>query len=135
MKARAIAMATSVLLAGVLAGCGAAPEALAPVVPTFPVSFEANLLTAKQCAYKGIAGSAEQARRMGANLLLAFTYENATETHVESTQRAARVGRREVARRDEVEISVWNASGMQGKAVYCPKDAVEQVAALEGGSP
>jgi hypothetical protein len=82
-------------------GCAVHLAALPPAVPVVPVSFEANLVTAQQCEYRGIADSQEQARTEGANLVLAFTYNDAS-----------------------------SASGMNGKAVSCPQEALNKILAM-----
>jgi hypothetical protein len=81
--------------------CAVHVVALPPAVPIVPVSFEANLITAQQCEYRGIADGQEQARTEGANLVLAFTYADAS-----------------------------SASGMSGKAVNCPQEALNKILAM-----
>jgi hypothetical protein len=82
-------------------GCAVHLPPQPPPVPIVPVSFEANLITARQCEFRGIADGQDQARSQGANLVLAFTYDD------EST-----------------------ASGMSGKAVSCPPEALSKILAM-----
>jgi hypothetical protein len=127
-----------VALAWGAGGCAGAEDAVRPplipvtVMPVtvMPVSFDANLLTATQCEYKGVASSPEEAQENGANLLLAITYDNATTVHVgvsETTHRNAK--------RKEAEVGVWNASAMRGKAVRCPKETIDRIVQLGGQGP
>jgi hypothetical protein len=74
--------------------CGAyVVTPLPPAVPIIPVSFETNLVTARECEYRGTAFSQEGAREEGANLVLAF-------------------------------------EGTLGKAVNCPKEAIDKILAM-----
>jgi hypothetical protein len=70
--------------------CTAHVVTLPPAVPIVPVSFEANLITAQECEYRGVADNQVGARDEGANLVLAF-------------------------------------KGTLGKAVNCPKEALDKI--------
>jgi hypothetical protein len=73
--------------------CAVHVATLPPAVPIVPVSFEANLVTAQQCEYRGVAANQVGAREQGANLVLAF-------------------------------------EGTLGKAVNCPKEAIDKILAM-----
>jgi len=101
-----------------MTGCGAAQAVVAPpTIPIVPVSFESNLVTTQQCEYRGVAGSEEEARTAGANLILAFTYANETSVDVAASNKA----------KGPQGAAVWVASEMHGKAVNCPKQAIDRI--------
>lgn len=99
------------------AGCAAEVAAQPPAIPIVPVSFEANLVTAQQCEYRGITADAAQARAAGANLVLAFTYadESSVQVTASNTAYGPQGG------------YAWVASEMRGKAVTCPKEALDRI--------
>jgi hypothetical protein len=103
--------------------CAAHVVTLPPAIPIVPVSFEANLVTAQQCEYRGVAASQEEARTEGANLLLAFTY--ADESTIQVTSSNTTQGPQGGA--------YWTASDMRGKAVSCPKETVDKILAMSRG--
>lgn len=104
-----------------MASCGAAQAVVAPpTIPIVPVSFESNLVTTQQCEYRGVAGSEEEARTAGANLILAFTYANANTVDVTASNKA----------KGPQGAAVWVASEMHGKAVNCPKQAIDRILAM-----
>jgi hypothetical protein len=113
-----VAMACTLALSACAVTVGVAPL---PVVPVIPVTFEANLTTSQQCEYRGIAVSQDDARALGANLLL--QYEASTDTSVAfaSTSR----GRR--GRRGPNDVAVSANADMMAKAVYCPQVVVDQI--------
>jgi hypothetical protein len=102
------------------AGCAVQVVAAPPAIPIVPVSFESNLVSAQQCEFRGVAGSEDEARAAGANLVLAFTY--ADESTVSVTASNTAYGPQGTA--------VWVASDMRGKAVSCPKEALDRILSM-----
>jgi len=103
-----------------LSAC-AAPLAVSPPppIPVVPVSFESNLLTARQCEYRGVAVSEDDARGLGANLLLRF--EASTDTSVAFAASRRHAGPNAV--------NVAANADMMAKAVTCPQGVVDQIVA------
>jgi len=114
-----VAMACALAMSACAVTVGVSPV---PVVPVVPVSFEANLATSQQCEYRGIAVSQDDARALGANLLL--QYEASTDTSVAFA--ATSRGRRGRSRGPSGVAVAANAD-MMAKAVYCPQVVVDQI--------
>jgi hypothetical protein len=115
-----VALACALPLSACAVTVGVAPL---PVIPVIPVSFEANLTTSQQCEYRGIAVSQDDARALGANLLL--QYEASTDTSVAFASTTSR-GRRGRSR-SASDVAVSANADMMAKAVYCPQVVVEQI--------
>jgi hypothetical protein len=120
MKRSLLLAECALVLAFAATGCAAHAVAGPPPIPMVPVSFEANLVTAQQCEYRGVAVSQEQARAAGANLVLAFTYADESSTQVTASNNVY----------GPQGGSAWTASEMQGKAVNCPKEAIDRILAM-----
>jgi hypothetical protein len=93
--------------------CASAPAVTdRPTIFLLPMTFEANLRTARECEFRGVVGDAEGARISGANLVLILKMESVTTT--------------------SNGVTTYRASGWTGaKAVRCPGQVI---AALSSGT-
>jgi hypothetical protein len=95
-----------VLIALALVACRPAVHVVDPV-PTIPVSYEVNLVTARECKFRGVVVGDRETRALGANLLVAFKY---------SRSEITTNGIRSVA-----------YGAVHGKAVECPDEVLQRL--------
>ena len=112
MNARRARLASLGLLA--LAACAGGPVAAVHATPVVPVTFDVNLLTARQCEFRGTVTGLDEAETLGANLVVAFVYEHRTFSHTSNG----------------VTVTT-GVAGLKGKAVKCPPAVLDRV--LRGG--
>ena len=99
--------ALGALAATISTGCGgAAPSPVPPDIPVLPVTFENNLATARACEFRGAVVDPWEAKALGANLVIAVVFTEATYSRNGTTS---------------------SIGGMKGKAVHCPPPVIEQL--------
>ena len=106
MTARLFVLLAHCLL---VVACRPKPKMAPPDIPIVPVTFERNLLTARECEFRGTVESVWTASSLDANLIVAFIYDSVVRSDT----------RNGVTKR-------WSYRGVRGKAMRCPKHTIER---------